>query len=95
MQMQLIDHQVPLDPGFGHWLAGFADGEGCFLMGKNGNGTMFCSFRIALHHEDEPILQEIRQQTGLGNVIVQYSPVSSRAPRNVDRIPQERMCAAS
>lgn len=64
---------------FGNWLAGFADGEGSFLISKSSRGV-FCSFRIALHHADEPILREIAGRTGLGRVIVQFSP-SQAAPR--------------
>jgi hypothetical protein len=60
------------DDGFGHWLAGFADGEGCFNIARNGNGSMFCQFRIQVRSDDEPILLEIQRRTGLGRLTKVY-----------------------
>jgi hypothetical protein len=76
-----------MDDGFGHWLAGFADGEGCFFIGKNRNGTMFCRFRIALRADDAPILAQAAERTGLGRVLLAAPPSqrTARATWNVGR----------
>jgi len=50
------------DDGFGHWLAGFTDGEGNFNhVKKHGQ-----SYRISLVIDDLPILEEIRNRLGCG-----------------------------
>lgn len=76
------DPHEELDDGFGHWLAGFVAGEGSFLIlrqvrmrkqGLKGAGLV-CTFRIALHVNDEPILREAQRRTGLGKVWVGHSP---------------------
>jgi hypothetical protein len=58
-----------IDPGFGHWLAGFIDGEGSFIIGQNrSHGGYFCIFRLALRADDREILDEACQRLGLGRV---------------------------
>jgi hypothetical protein len=62
-----------IDPAFGHWLAGFVDGEGCFQVSRNTSGRRFrcayyCRLTIALREDDDGILNEIQRQTGVGNV---------------------------
>lgn len=59
--------EVPDD--FGHWLAGFLDGEGTFAItqtSKDGTWRMVC--QVLLRRDDQPILEEIRTRTGLGRV---------------------------
>lgn len=63
-------------PDFGNWLAGFIDGEGCFStlsISRPGRTTpcWACRFTLRLRSDDLGIIQEIREQTGLGS-IVQY-----------------------
>lgn len=62
--------RVPSD--FGHWLAGFADGEGCFHIRINsragGRVTYACAFRLQLRDDDDDILNEIRLRTNIGAV---------------------------
>lgn len=60
------------DAGFGHWLAGFIDGEGCFIIHPQPSGAYRCEFRIALRDDDSAILEEILQRTGIG-LIVRYA----------------------
>lgn len=55
-------------PAFGHWLAGFADGEACFALLSNGRGKVRAVFRIALRQDDEAVLRQIRNTLGVGNV---------------------------
>ena len=68
-----------VEPDFGNWLAGFVDGEGCFIISQNGQGARFCAFSLSLREDDFPILVEIQQRTGLGNARMQH-PRSHRDP---------------
>ena len=52
---------------FGHWLAGFADGEGCFRI-RRVVDTYQCLFQIGLHERDSSILREIQDNLGIGNI---------------------------
>ena len=68
-----------IDPAFGHWLAGFADGEGCFYVARvvsRGYVNYRCAFSISLRDDDESILVEIRDTLGCGVLM-------RRAPRPV------------
>jgi LAGLIDADG endonuclease/Homing endonuclease associated repeat len=68
-----------LDPAFGHWLAGLADGEGTFGIHRAGLGTYFSPrFAIKLRNDDTAILQEIQLRLGLGSI---YREVGSRLCR--------------
>lgn len=82
-----------VDEAFGHWLAGFVDGEGCFTIGRNGRGGRWCSLRIALRADDEPILRTIHEQTGLGNVWIQEPP-SHKLPTACWSVTDKAGCAA-
>src|SRR5271166_5696143 len=63
-----------IDDGFGHWLAGFIDGEGCFFAGTNNNGSPSLSMTIALRIDDAAILHECQERTGLGKVYERRFP---------------------
>lgn len=52
---------------FGHWFAGFVDGEGCFHIKRVGP-SFVCVFILGMRRDDEPILREIVEWTGLGDV---------------------------
>lgn len=62
-----VAESIELDPGLGHWLAGFADGEGCFTTRKSGAGFV-CEFVIHLRADDAAILRQVHEATGLGDV---------------------------
>lgn len=62
------EHYPEIPDDFGHWLAGFADGEGCFYIGSRQGSRWLCSFRIRLRFDDAPILEEIQARTGLGRL---------------------------
>lgn len=54
---------------FGHWFAGFADGEGCFRIKSTNKGTYHCRFSIGLRADDAPILHEVRDWLGFGILV--------------------------
>lgn len=58
-----------IDAAFGHWFAGFTDGEGCFRIKRTNMGTYQCRFSIGLRADDEPILREIRERLGVGILV--------------------------
>lgn len=69
----MIIRKIPIaqiNPGFGHWLAGFTDGEGCFSFrcSNRSSGAIEWqpSFAIRLRADDEAILRECQQRTGIG-----------------------------
>lgn len=55
-----------------HYIVGFVDGEGCFSISLNKNGDRLPEvrliFEIELREDDEPILHEIQQVLGCGNI---------------------------
>lgn len=56
------------DP-FGHWLAGFMDGEACFyIRSDHRTGKHQCGMRVALRDDDAAIIERIHAETGIGNV---------------------------
>lgn len=68
--MDLLDTpSIPRD--FGHWLAGFIAGEGCFDIAEGGGkakGSFTCRFTLALRDDDAAILEEIHAMTGIGRI---------------------------
>jgi LAGLIDADG endonuclease len=60
---------------FGHWLAGFCDGEGCFILSWRRSPrsvTGIAKFVIAPRDDDRPILEEIRAFLGCGTVHARF-----------------------
>lgn len=81
-----------LDSGFGHWLAGFMDGEGCFSIQEQRNRGYgqtlhyVCKARVTLRGDDAAILYEISERTGIGTVLSQHcSNVNPKATWEVSR----------
>lgn len=58
--------------GFGHWLSGFTDGEGCFgLKWHSGNRRRtipWADFQIVLRLDDRPVLKLIQSFLGCGSI---------------------------
>jgi hypothetical protein len=71
MSIRLVpdNPSVEIDDAFGHWFAGFADGEGCFRIKTTNQGTYQCRFSIGLRADDAPILREIHGRLGIGILI--------------------------
>lgn len=72
-------HSIPPFPtdidrvAFGHWLAGFVDGEGCFRLGyhrhpRTGKNTIGIRFGITIRADDTPVLLLIQSYLGCGSV---------------------------
>lgn len=62
-----LDLNIPAS--FGNWLAGFADGEGCFCIRTHSNSSTFsCKFSIKLRDDDSAILYQIRETLGVGRL---------------------------
>lgn len=56
---------------FGHWLAGFTDGEGsffCALRPRRNGREFYGSFAITLRVDDLPVLREVHAFLGVGNL---------------------------
>jgi hypothetical protein len=65
-----------VDSHFGHWFAGFVDGEGCFYItshGKSRPGVLRPRFSLTLRADDCDILEEIQRRTRAGS-IHKYQP---------------------
>lgn len=56
-----------IDPYFGHWFAGFVDGEGSFLIPRVGKSYR-CIFTLHLRGDDRPILEEIHKTLAIGTL---------------------------
>lgn len=58
-----------IDDAFGHWLAGYIDGEGHFCgryyPGRHGVAKYFC---IVARADEYPLLEECQRRTGLGRL---------------------------
>lgn len=72
-----------MDAAFGNWLAGFIDGEGCFAVKSSRNRDSpvvyhRCSFALQVRIDDQPVLDEICRETGIGRV----TRVQARGHRN-------------
>lgn len=52
----------------GNYLAGLTDGEGCFVIAPNRTDSYRCEFIIHLRADDRPLLEWLRDCTGLGIV---------------------------
>lgn len=61
-----------IDGYWASWFAGFTDGEGCFIIGRDNRGSpgakYRCRFKIDLRDDDKVILDEIHETLGMGVV---------------------------
>lgn len=57
------------EPSFGHWLAGLADGEGCFWVHREKAGAYYApQFKIKLRADDRAVLRFCRDVLAIGNL---------------------------
>jgi hypothetical protein len=66
-----------LDDAFGHWLAGFIDGEGCFTImhPRAAEPQLYTRFQLRLRADDRAVLDGIRERVGVGT-IYEYEPTA-------------------
>jgi hypothetical protein len=86
-----------VDDAFGHWLAGFIDGEGCFIIKANpkrGRVHYACVFEISLRADDAAILHECARRTGLGQVHEKRGRITERRPNPFVRWQMSRRAEA-
>jgi hypothetical protein len=62
-----------VDPAFGHWLAGFIDGEGSFTIQRRifrsgAPPSYYPRFGLGLRDDDLPVLVEIRDRLAIGDI---------------------------
>jgi hypothetical protein len=57
-----------MEDSFGHWLAGFIDGEGCFTIIQHANGSWEVKFYLSLRDDDMSVLEEIQDRLGIGRI---------------------------
>lgn len=72
-----------VDTHFGHWLAGFIDGEGCFYIAQLSGRPLGYSprFSLAVREDDAPIVLECCRVTGLGSTHFYKAQSGSRVIR--------------
>lgn len=59
---------ISCDDAFGHWLAGFADGEGSFVVTPTQRGCYRFMFQLRVRDDDAGIIEEIATTLGIGRV---------------------------
>ena len=57
------------DAGFGYYLSGLIDGEGCFRITSAERGTGACCFFIKLRRDDKAILEKAQRYLDIGCVL--------------------------
>lgn len=65
-----------VDSYFGHWFAGFVDGEGCFYiadLGASRPGVLRPRFSLTLRCDDRPLIDRLRNEINVGT-IHEYEP---------------------
>lgn len=55
---------VIITDDFGHWFAGFCDGEACFYIGREGG----CQFFLNMRADDAGIIETIHARLGFGRI---------------------------
>jgi hypothetical protein len=67
----MIDLAALEADGFGHWFAGFVDGEGCFVIfggSPTARTDYHCRLVIEVRYDEQPILTEIQRRLGIGSI---------------------------
>ena len=61
-----------VNPDFLYWFSGFTDAEGNFLITLDRNYVKF-RFKISLHIDDVEVLNTIKSNLGIGNIVIENS----------------------
>ena len=77
---------------FGHWLAGFIDGEGCFSIMRNHNRSYVLRFAVCVRGDDREIIEQIHAETGLGRVDSRGYPTLLGSPQVEWRVQRKADC---
>ena len=81
-----------IDPAFGHWLAGFIDGEGCFVVSPNNQGYYYARFHIKVRDDDADIILEAHERLGLGQIYYRQHEGTTSNPAIVWAIQRQSEC---
>jgi hypothetical protein len=66
---QPLDGYPDLADDFGHFLAGFIEGEGSFVIARQSRNTNHrCSMQLTVRDDDAPLLLQIRECTNVGSI---------------------------
>ena len=67
--LERVDIASASDYAFGWYFAGLFDGEGCLSVQRNARtGDVQCVAVIALRRDSRPLLEKVRDRTGLGSI---------------------------
>lgn len=64
---------LTITPEWGHWFAGFVDGEGCFHASIP-KGQITARFMLALRADDKGVLDNIKDTLGIGYINPKFYP---------------------
>jgi hypothetical protein len=71
---------MDVDPFFGAWFAGLADGRAMFMISYVSGPAVRhpvqprCRFQLMLRSDDRPVLQQIRERLGIGRLtVIEYT----------------------
>ena len=93
---ETLPHEM--NDAFGHWLAGFIDGEGCFVIAKREDpkyGARYqCRFSVNMRADERPMLEEIVARTHIGRIEAKKADRKSRRgnPQAVWMVTSQREC---
>ena len=84
-----------MEDDFGHWIAGFIDGEGCFRVHKGKGGSYYsCCFTLKLRDDEEEVLNQIVEETGIGYLKPDRSRSGNSKPCLVWTVGSKETCVA-
>lgn len=86
------------DDAFGHWLAGFFDGEASFLIQRRTGPYQYAymtRMQLLLRDDDAPLLVSVRKRTGVGRLYDEKRPAGRKGNPGVKWIVSSKAdCAA-
>ncbi len=76
-----------IDDKFKHWLIGFTEGDGSFIVSNRG----YCEFKLTQSSIDSQVLYKIKNELGLGHVAVQDKNNSTHHLRIRDKVGNKKI----